>query len=36
MRVGVFSGDAAGRPVDELLERVRTAPEMVERRSPTR
>jgi carbamoyl-phosphate synthase small subunit len=29
MRVGVFSGDAATRPVDELLERVRTAPEML-------
>ena len=29
MRVGVFSGDAASRPVDELLDRVRTAPEML-------
>jgi len=29
MRVGVFSGDAAARPVDELLERVRTSPEML-------
>jgi carbamoyl-phosphate synthase small subunit len=28
MRVGVFSGDLAGRPVDELVERVRAAPQM--------
>jgi carbamoyl-phosphate synthase small subunit len=29
MRVGVFSGDAAALPVDDLVERVRTAPEML-------
>lgn len=28
MRVGVFSGDAASRPVDDLLGEVRGAPEM--------
>ena len=29
MRVGVFSGAAAERPVDDLLARVRTSPEML-------
>ena len=29
MRVGVFSGDAAARPVDELLARVQAGPQMV-------
>ncbi len=29
MRVGVFSGAAASRPVEELLERVRATPEMI-------
>jgi carbamoyl-phosphate synthase small subunit len=28
MRVGVFSGDLAGRPVAELVERVQAAPQM--------
>ncbi len=28
MRVGLFSGAAAGRPLEELLETVRTSPEM--------
>ncbi len=28
MRVGLFSGEAAGQPVDELLERVRQSPGM--------
>ena len=29
MRVGIFSGPAASRPVDELLSQVRSSPSMV-------